>query len=80
MCNVKAKIEAGPIKEESIAYIETASGATAEVIVGSRQVGDGVIHATEVRREPNRVLIELPGETSRGDWRIWVLPSAIVGT
>ncbi len=72
MNRVKAKIERGSIGSERIAYITTAGGTRAEVLLSAAQTGTNHILAVEVARDKNNVLIELPQETSSGDWRVWV--------
>jgi hypothetical protein len=78
MCKVKAKIMPGDIRSERIARIKTVSGCRADVIVSNRQVGRNHILAAEIGRDKNKVLIELPQETSAGDWRIWVNENQIL--
>ena len=79
MCRIKAKFRAGPIKEERIASIDTASGEVAEVILGASQAVKGGVEAVEIcRDEKGRVLVELPRETSSGAWRVWVEPSQLL--
>ena len=57
---------------ERIAYIATAEGVRAEVLLDAAQTGTNHIVAAEIARDNNNVLIELPQETSSGDWRVWV--------
>jgi hypothetical protein len=72
MSRVKAKIVRGAIGSERIAYITTAEGVCAEVVLSAAQTGTNHILAAEVARDNNNVLIELPQETSSGYWRVWV--------
>jgi hypothetical protein len=72
MCRVKAKIVRGSIKSECIAYIKTSSGVFAEIVLNCALTGSNHIVAAEITRNKNNVLIELPQETSSGDWRVWV--------
>jgi len=78
MCRVKAKIVRGPMKSECVAYITTAGGPRAEVVLNSTHTGHNHIFAAEVARDKNNVLIELPQETSSGNWRVWVKKSQIL--
>jgi hypothetical protein len=80
MCRVRAKVRKGPIPTERVAYIETVCGKTAEVIVSSSKAGLEDIEVTEIRREPGRVLVELPQEATTGDWRLWVAPNQVFQT
>jgi hypothetical protein len=78
MSRVKAKIVRGAIGSERIAYITTAEGICAEVVLSAAQTGTNHILASEVARDKSHVLIELPQETSSGDWRVWVNKNQIL--
>ena len=79
MCRVKAKIVRGSMKSECVAYITTAGGPLAEVVLNSIHTGHNHIFAAEVGRDKNNVLIELPQETSSGYWRVWVKENQLLG-
>lgn len=78
MNRVKARIERGSTKSERIAYITTAEGIRAEVLLSTAQTGSNHVLAAEIARDKNNVLIELPQETSSGDWRVWVNKNQIL--
>jgi len=78
MNRVKARIVRGGIRSERIAYITTAEGVRAEVLLSAAQTGSNHILAAEVARDKIYVLIELPQETSAGDWRVWVNKNQIL--
>ena len=78
MCRVKAKIMRGPMKSECVAYITIAGGFRAEIVLNSTHTGHNHIFAAEVARDKSNVLIELPQETSSGNWRVWVKKSQIL--
>ena len=78
MNRVKARIVRGSIRSERIAYITTTGGAHAEVLLSATQTGSNHVLAVEVARDKNNVLIELPQETSSGDWRVWVNKNQIL--
>ena len=78
MNRIKAKVLRGSIKSERIAYIKTAEGVRAEVLLSAAQTGTNHILAAEVARDNNNVLIELPQETSSGYWRVWVNKNQIL--
>ena len=78
MKRVKAKILPGSIGSERIAYITTAGGIRAEVLLSAAQTGSNHVLAVEVARDKNNILIELPQETSSGDWRVWVNKNQIL--
>ena len=79
MCRVKAKIVKGVNQSERIAYIKTAEGVHAEVLLSAAQTGSNHVIAAEVARDNNNVLIELPQETSSGYWRVWVKKKQLLG-
>ena len=78
MSRVKARIVRGANGSERIAYITTAEGVRAEVLLSATQTGSDHILAAEVARDKNNVLIELPQETSSGYWRVWVNKNQIL--
>jgi H+/gluconate symporter-like permease len=78
MSRVKAKIVRGAIGSERVAYITTAGGVSAEVILSATQTGSNHVLVAEVARDNNNVLIELPQETSSGDWRVWINKNQIL--
>jgi len=78
MCRVKAKVVDGPIEAEKVAYIENVFGEMCEVFVGASQVAGGTVEVTEVDREGDNVLVELPRESTRGDWRLWVRSGQLI--
>lgn len=79
MCRVKAKVIKGSSRSERIAYITTAEGVQAEVLLSAAQTGSNHILAAEIARDNNNVLIELPQETSSGYWRVWVKENQLLG-
>jgi hypothetical protein len=78
MCRVKARIVPGANSSERVAYIKTASGGKAEVILDVSQANHHSVVAAEIGRKDDRVLIELPRETSSGEWRVWVSKKQLV--
>ena len=78
MCRVKAKIMKGIVKSERVAYIKTAEGSRAEIVLNSAHTGRNHIFVAEITRDKNDVLIELPQETSSGNWRVWVKENQIL--
>jgi hypothetical protein len=77
MCRIKAQIVRLDIQNECIASFQTARGIDAEVVMPPSVAKDGYITVVEICRENDRVLIELPGETTRGYRRIWVSPGQV---
>ncbi len=78
MNRVKAKIIRGATRSERIAYIKTAEGINAEVLLSAAQTGSDHVFAAEVARDNGNVLIELPQETSSGYWRVWVKKNQVL--
>ena len=78
MNRVKAKIIRGATKSERIAYIKTAEGINAEVLLSAAQTDSDHVFAAEITRDNGNVLIELPQETSSGYWRVWVKKNQVL--
>ncbi len=59
-----------------LAEIETADNSTEEIVVDPRLIVDGryliVSSPLDRRSRDSALLVELPQETARGHWRIWV--------
>lgn len=69
--------EAGPIPSEVVVALRTTSGSTKEAIVHVSQVDDGSVEVGFIEQTGNEVFVELPRETLRGRWRLWVPKSAV---
>lgn len=48
-----------------------------EVLVDASQLDGEWLEVREVMREADRVLVELPAESSAGSWRVWVRPEDV---
>jgi dCTP deaminase len=70
-------IAKGLIPAEKTVFIQRADGAIEEVIVSNKNLSGGKLEASEIGRNKNRILIELPRESASGRWRIWVAKSSI---
>lgn len=58
---------------EIVVSVRTSDGDQERLIVDRRSLKDGTLHiGFPVGSEPGRYLVELPRETLRGSWRIWV--------
>lgn len=66
------RISDGRVPSEKIAHVLTADGVEEEVFVGPEQTQDGYVFLPEVYTEQERVLVELPQESSSGRWRLWI--------
>lgn len=77
---VKATIHKGATNSERVAYVKTASGRKAEIVLDVSQANHQSVVAAEIGRKGNKVLIEFPRETSSGNWRVWVSENEILKT
>ena len=66
------EIKPGVSIYEKFVYIQTTDEDLAEVLVSERSLEDGYLHAMLVIEADDQVLVELPRETTRGFWTIWV--------
>lgn len=72
------RLSSGPGPGEVVVEVETAEGATEEVVVHSKGLhGDTIEVGYPIHRLNDRLLVELPRETVSGAWRVWV-PAASV--
>lgn len=62
----------GPGPSENIVTVRTATGAEEEVIVHKSSVENQQLKVSRIGNEDGRVLVELPRESTLGNWRIWV--------
>ncbi len=80
MCKINCEIVEGLMPLEKVARIRTADGEVEEVAVPSQQVTDNrQLHASELGRDGDKVLIELPREAASGKWRLWIDANTIGG-
>lgn len=69
----------GPGPSETVIGIRTVGGHQEEVVLSKRLVGGGGVEiGTPLLQEEDRILVELPRESTSGRWRIWVPVSEIV--
>lgn len=57
---------------EKIERVITADGIEEQVFVAPEQLVDNYVYLPEVYAEDDRVLVELPQESSTGLWRLWI--------
>jgi hypothetical protein len=77
---IKIKVIAeGPGPSEKLIGVKTSEGDTEQIVVSRRVLRNG--HAIEVglalAAENGNILVELPRESTRGRWRVWVPESEI---
>ncbi len=80
MYRVKVQtVGAGQHPSEALVSVTTADGKKEELIVDKRSLERGSLRVGYPLREHNNAyLIELPRETMRGTWRIWVKKDELV--
>ena len=70
------------LKEEStfekIVSITTADGRDEEIAVHPSQIVASTLEVVRIRDQGDAVLVELPQESSSGNWRIWISNSSVV--
>jgi len=80
MVRVKVQVvEEGQHPNERLVALTTADGVREELIVDRRSIKENTLSVGyPVGEEKNRLLIELPRETMRGQWRVWVSRDSLV--
>lgn len=69
----------GQHPSEAVVSLVDADGQTQELIVDKRSIKDGTLRiGYPIRATDNRFLVELPRETMRGTWRVWVKRDAVL--
>jgi hypothetical protein len=67
------RLRGGQHPSEVIVSVRTADGGTEKLIVDERSIRDEAIEVGyPVGQDDNRLLVELPRESLRGLWRIWI--------
>jgi hypothetical protein len=74
---VNVKVVDGIMPSEKIAIIQGADGRVDEVVVSAQSITGNQLMAAEIGRRDNKVLVELPRESTSGRWRMWVNASSI---
>ena len=57
---------------EKIARIKSAEGHVEEVTLSNSLVAGKTIEASLIGRSDDKVLVEVPRESSSGRWRLWI--------
>lgn len=69
----------GQHPSEVVVAVKTADGGTEKLVVDRRSIRNGTLDVGyPVGREGNRLLVELPRESMRGLWRVWVSHDAVI--
>ncbi len=74
-----SRVGEGLHPREVVVRVRTADGADEEVAVDETALaGDTLEIGYPIALDDDRALVELPRETSRGSWRLWVPRAAVV--
>jgi len=69
----------GQHPSEVVVAVHTADGGTEKLIVDRRSIHDDMLDVGyPVGEDQNRWLIELPRESLRGIWRVWIARNALI--
>lgn len=68
---IKCDVQRGFIDTERFAKIQTVNGVE-QVAVSGSLVEDSGLRVAAVDRREGQYLVELPVESARGNWRVWV--------
>jgi hypothetical protein len=69
----------GQHPSEVVVSVTTADGQSEQLVVDTRSLKDNTVEVGyAVGRDNDRFLVELPRETSRGLWRLWVPKDSLV--
>lgn len=79
MCLINCEIAEGLIPSEKIARITVKNGGREEVPVSQMSLRNKFLMVSEIGRENDHVLVELPRESMSGRWRVWVPASEVKG-
>jgi hypothetical protein len=72
-------IREGQHPSEVVVAVRTADGGSEKLIVDRRSIRDNTIDVGyPVGEEGGRLLVELPRESVRGLWRVWVNRDAVI--
>jgi hypothetical protein len=66
------QVSDGPGPSEKVVAVRTTEGASEEVVVHCSQVRDQALEVSRIADRNGDVLVELPRESTSGNWRIWV--------
>ena len=67
---INCEVVDGLMPTEKVARIENADGKVEEVAVSDQHISDNSLIVSEIGRKDDKVLVELPNESSTGHWRV----------
>jgi hypothetical protein len=74
---INCEVVDGLMPMEKVARIKNADGKVEEVAVSTQHISDNALIVSEIGRKDDRVLVELPSESSTGHWRVWVKAASV---
>jgi len=73
------RVREGQHPSEVVVAIRTADGTDEKLVVDSRSIHNNTLEVGyPVGEDKDRLLVELPRESVRGLWRIWVRRDAVI--
>lgn len=77
---IQCTVRDGCVESEKYVDIRTCEGVLEQVIVSPASLQNGGVEVWPVGADPKRdaLLVELPYESVRGSWRIWIPKSAVL--
>jgi hypothetical protein len=77
---VKCTVRDSFVESQKYVDIKTCEGVIEQVPVSTASLQDGGVEVWQVGADPEtgRLLVELPNESVRGSWRIWIPKSAVL--
>ncbi len=73
------RVREGLHPSEVVVSVATADGTIEKLVVDYRSIEDDTIGVGyPVGKRDGNLLVELPRETSRGFWRVWVKPDNVI--
>lgn len=74
------RISEGQHPSEVVVAVRTSGGGIEKLVVDRRSISDDTLDiGYPVGQDEGKLLVELPRESTRGLWRVWVDPDAIEG-
>jgi hypothetical protein len=72
------QVDEGLHPSEKVVTFQTADGEREEIAVDQSFVDGLSLSVYPIERVSDRLLVELPRETARGQWRVWISNSAVL--
>jgi len=77
VCKINCEVAEGLIPSERVVRFESYDAGREEVAVSERHIEGGALLVSEIGTDGEKVLVELPRESSSGRWRVWVRTNQI---